>query len=146
MDERLRRWSENGVVLAINGLFLMVWGFAGVGKIRDGMPGWFAEKFGPTLLGTFPGVKAAFWGLAGAELLGAVLASVSLLRVEFLRAAPAVWLEVGVVWSLFLFLALGFGLWLTNDFNGGFQQFVYFCGTLVALLAVRNLRREPVVR
>lgn len=146
MDERLRRWGECGTLLAINGLLLMVWGFAGVGKLRDGMPGWFVEKFGPTILGTFPGVKLAFWGLALAEMVAAGIALISGLRLEFLRPAPAVWLEAGVVWSLFVFLALGFGLWLTNDFNGGFQQFVYFCGTLVVLLTVRSLRRTPAGR
>lgn len=142
MHARLRRWCEDGTRLAINGLFLMVWGFAAWGKVRDGMPSWFTEKFGPTVLGAFPGVKAAFWGLTGAEILGAVLAMTAMVRLEFLRSSPAVWLEATIVWSLFVFLALGFGLWLTNDFNGGFQQFMYFCGTLVALQMVRRSNEQ----
>jgi len=38
-----------------------------------------------------------------------------------------------LVWSLFVFVELGFGQWLTIEFNGAFQQFMYFSGTLLAL-------------
>jgi len=37
------------------------------------------------------------------------------------------------VWSLFVFVQLGFGQWLTADYNGTQQLFMYFCGTLIAL-------------
>jgi hypothetical protein len=42
-------------------------------------------------------------------------------------------LPIMLVWSLFVFVQLGFGQWLTNEFNGAFQQFMYFSGTLAAL-------------
>jgi uncharacterized protein GlcG (DUF336 family) len=38
-----------------------------------------------------------------------------------------------LVWSLFVFVQLGFGQWLTGEFNGTAQLFAYFGGTLVAL-------------
>ena len=120
-------------LLAINLLFLMVWGFSAIDKVRTGMPAWFGEKFGPTILGKFPGVTASFWLLTAAELLAFGLAMVALFRLEFLeRRSPAI-LAATVVCSLFLFVQLGFGNWLISEFNATHQHFMYFSGTLIAL-------------
>jgi hypothetical protein len=124
---------RSAALLAINLLFLMVWGFASIDKLFHGVPSWFDGKFGKTFLATFPGLTATFWLLALSELLAFALAIVALVRIEFLRQRPAIFLCGTLVWSLFVFLQLGFGLWLAADFNGGFQQFMYFAGTLVAL-------------
>ena len=124
---------RSGILLAINLLFLMVWGFAGISKLRDGMPSWFDGKFGKTFLASFPGLTATFWLLAVSELLAFGLAVVALARIEFLKQQPPKFLPATLVWSLFVFLQLGFGQWLTGEFNGGFQQFMYFSGTLLAL-------------
>lgn len=124
---------RRGALLAINLLFLMVWGFTGLGKLVSGMPAWFPEKFGNTLLSTFPGLTAAFWLLAASELLAFGLAALSLILGEFLERRPARWLPAMLVWSLFVFVQLGFGQWLTAEFNGTFQLFLYFSGTLLAL-------------
>jgi hypothetical protein len=35
---------------------------------------------------------------------------------------------------------LGFGQWLTKEFNGAFQQFMYFGGTLMSLEFTLRLR------
>lgn len=129
-------WNRAATLLAINLLFLMLWGFAGLSKLRDGIPSWFGDKFGSTFLTHFPGLTATFWILALSEVAVFVLAGIALLRLEFLgRRAPAV-LTGTLVGSLFVFLQLGFGQWLTNEFNGAFQQFVYFGLTLVALHTV----------
>jgi hypothetical protein len=125
--------TRSAALLAINLLFLMLWGFAGIGKVIDGVPAWFDGKFGKTFLAAFPGLTATFWLLTLSELLAFVLAVVALVRIEFLRQRPALFLCGTLVWSLFVFLQLGFGQWLTKEFNGAFQQFVYFAGTLVAL-------------
>jgi hypothetical protein len=122
-----------GALLAINLLFLMVWGFTGLGKLASGYPAWFPDKFGPTLLAKFPGLTASFWLLAGAEVLAFGLAVVALFRGEFLGRRPPTWLTWLLVWSLFVFVQLGLGQWLTSDFNAAAQLFVYFVGTLVAL-------------
>jgi hypothetical protein len=124
---------RSAALLAINLLFLMVWGFAGIDKLLHGPPTWFDGKFGKTFLASFPGLTAAFWLLAISELLAFALAVVALVRIEFLTQRPAFFLVTTLTWSLFVFLQLGFGLWLTGDFNGGYQQFMYFSGTLVAL-------------
>jgi len=127
---------RSGTLLAVNLLFLMVWGFAGIDKVRQGMPSWFDGKFGKTFLAQFPGLTTTFWLLTVSELLAFALAIVALARIEFLKQQPPKFLAVTLVWSLFVFLQLGFGQWLTKEFNGGFQQFMYFSGTLVALRAV----------
>jgi hypothetical protein len=126
------------VLLAINLLLLMIWGFAGLGKLRDGMPAWFDGKFGKTFLATVPGLPATFWILTISEVLAFALALAALVRIEFLRQRPANVLSAAAVWSLFVFLQLGFGQWLTGEFNGAFQQFMYFCGTLLALQFVQG--------
>lgn len=79
---------RSGVLLAINLLFLMVWGFTGVGKLLSGMPAWFGNKFGQTMLARFPGLTASFWLLAAAEVLAFLLAVAAFLRVEFLGRCP----------------------------------------------------------
>lgn len=130
------RWLRPATLLAINLLYLMIWGFAGISKVIDGMPPWFGDKFGATILGKALGLSATFWILTGSELLAFALAGAALLRFEFARNCPPNFLAAMLVWSQFVFLQLGFGLWLTGEFNGAFQQFVYAIGTLVALLAV----------
>ncbi len=124
-------------LLAINFLLLMIWGFAGISKVQDGMPSWFGDKFGKTFLGTLPGLPAAFWILTLSELAAFALAIVALVRIEFLRQRPPTFLAATAVWSLFVFLQLGFGQWLTGEFSGAFQQFMYFCGTLLTLQVIQ---------
>ena len=126
--------ARRGTLLAINLLFVMVWGFAATGKVLEGMPSWFPEKFGKTFLGTFPGLTLTFWTLTAGESLALVLGVVALVRLEFLGGdrRPS-WLTATLVGSLFVFLMLGFGQWLTLEYKGAFEQFVYFSGTLVAL-------------
>ncbi len=125
-------------LLAINLLLLMIWGFAGISKVQDGMPPWFGDKFGKTFFATFPGLPATFWILTISELAAFALAVAALVRIEFLRQRPPTFLAATAVWSLFVFLQLGFGQWLTGEFSGAFQQFMYFCGTLVALQWVQG--------
>ncbi len=132
------RFLRAATLLAINLLYVMVWGFAGIGKVIEGMPAWFGDKFGKTILATFPGLTASFWLLTASELLGFALAMAALARGEFLGQRPLALLPGMLVWSLFVFLQLGFGLWLTSDFNGTFQQFMYGSGTLVSLIFVNQ--------
>src|SRR5687767_1969094 len=125
------RIVRSATLLSINLLFLSIWGFAAIGKLMNGMPSWFPGKFGKTFLGTFPGLTATFWLLTLSELLALALAVAALLRLEFRERKPALFLQALATWSLFVFVQLGFGQWLTNEFNGAFQQFMYFTGTLV---------------
>jgi len=132
-----------GALLAINLLFLMVWGFAGLGKLQSGMPTWFPDKFGATLLGRFPGLTASFWSLALVEVLAFALALAALLRGEFLERRSVWLLPWMLVVSLFLFVQLSFGQWLTDEFGGTSMLFSYFTGTLVALMFVMTGSSSP---
>jgi len=133
MNTTLASLSRMGSLLAINLLFLMVWGFSGIGKFGSGVPPWFGGKFGQTILARFPGLTASFWLLAAAELLAFILALIALVRGEFLGRRPPTWLTAMLVWSLFVFVQLGLGQWLTAEYNATFQLFTYFGITLLAL-------------
>jgi len=132
MKTDLRDWQRAGVLLAINLMFLMIWGFTGIGKVVSGVPPWFGDKFGQTILAKVPGLTASFWLLTLAELLAFALAAGALVRGEFLGRRPAVLLQLMLVWSLFVFVQLGFGQWLTAEYNGTVQIFTYFGITLIA--------------
>ena len=134
----LPRLARAGALLAINLLFLSVWGFAGISKVMNGMPSWFPGKFGNTILASFPGLAATFWLLTLSELLALGLAVLALARGEFLERKRIALFPAMLAWSLLVFVQLGFGQWLTNEFNGAFQQFMYFSGTLLALHFVLN--------
>ena len=131
-------FSRSAALLAVNLLFVMVWGFAGISKFLEGVPPWFGDKFGNTFLASFPGLTLTFWTLALSEAAALVLAVIALLRLEFLGRGGLTLLTSTLVWSLFVFLQLGFGQWLIAEYNGAFQQFVYFTGTLVALQFVHR--------
>ena len=127
------RYFRSSTLLAINLLYLMLWGFAGISKVLEGVPPWFRDKFQPTLLGKVPGVSIAFWWLTAVELAAFGLAAAALLRADFRESRPP-WLLGGMLaWSLVGFLHLGFGLTLTADFNGSFQQFMYAAATWIAM-------------
>ena len=128
-----RDWPRRAALLAINLLFLMIWGFTGLGKLAQGKPAWFADKFGNTVLARFPGLDATFWLLALGETFAFALALLALARAEFLKSAEPVILRWMLVWSLFIFIQLGFGQWLTSDFNSTVQLFTYFAGVLLCL-------------
>ncbi len=142
MHSKRHRLEESGSVLAINLLFLIISGFAGVGKIIDGVPSWFEGKFGGTFLSRFPGLKATFWLLALSELFAFVLALLALVRLEFLPKRPAPFLSATLIGSLFVFLQLGFGQWLTREFNGAFQQFMYFSASLLMFHFLTSRRSD----
>ena len=129
----LHRAVRPTALLAINALFLTVWGFAGFSKVSSGVPAYFPDKFGGTLLASFPGLSPTFWILTASELVAFGLGAVALVRREFLERRSPMFLPACLAWSLMVFVQLSFGQWLTNEFVGAAQQFSYFAGTLMAL-------------
>jgi hypothetical protein len=143
-----RTLAIRAALLAVNLLFLMVWGFAGLEKVFHGPPAWFGTKFGATILAKFPGVTASFWLLAMAEVAAFLLAAIALGRGEFVQRRAPIVLSWALAWSLLVFVQLGFGQWLLGDYTGGAQLFTYFAGNLVALhfvlaVPVLTLARTP---
>jgi hypothetical protein len=143
MNDTLARRTRCGAMLAIHLLFLMVWGFTGIGKVLSGVPPWFGEKFGQTILARFPGLPATFWLLTVAELVAFILTLLALLTGEFRPGKPPRWTLALLVTSLFIFVQLGLGQWLTAEYTGTQQLFMYFCGTLVCLQFVLGPGRTP---
>ena len=133
MDARTPHWTRPAALLAINLLFLMVWGFTGIGKLVSGYPTWFEEVFGKTPLAAVPGLRASFYLLALVEVSAFLLALGALARLEFLGRKPLLLLPAMLVLGLFIFIMLGLGKWLTQEYTGTFQLFTYFCGNLLAL-------------
>lgn len=131
-------WIRPAALLAILLLFLSTWGLAGPGKLTSAPPAWFADKFGPTFLGTFPGITASYYSIALGETLAALLALVALVRLEFLPGRPTVVTQWMLVLSLFIFAQLGFGQRLVQEFNSAASLFFYFGATLLALVYVRS--------
>ena len=74
-----------GALLAINRLFLATWALAGPAKFGSGgVPQWFVDSFGKSLLTAFPGMAVAYYSIAILETLAAVAALVALVKGEFL--------------------------------------------------------------
>ena len=129
-------------LLAIQLLFLTVWGFAGISKIINGYPPWFPDKFGQTFFAKFPGLQLVFWILTISELIAFGLALASVLTGEFLPKRQPRILPLMLAWGLLVFVQLSFGQWLTSDFNATAQLFAYFAGTLLALIYVSQPVKE----
>ncbi|MDX2131247.1 MAG: hypothetical protein SFY69_04260 [Planctomycetota bacterium] len=136
---------HRAAVFSLTALLLaMLWGFAGVAKLTSGgVPTWFADQFNKTFLATFPGLPASFYSIAILESLAALLALLSLLRGEFIRAVTPLFLRLSLLVSLALFVQLSLGKQLLSDFDGIHDLYMYFAGTLVILFLVRHLDNTP---
>jgi hypothetical protein len=132
------RLSDHGALLAINLLYLTIWGCAGIEKLRTGVPSWFEDKFGQTFLAKFPGLTATFWLLTVSEVAALALGLAALCRLEFLSRKP-LFLTLMLTWSLIVFTQLSLGVWITSDYNATPQMFAYFAGTLLALTYLRSI-------
>jgi hypothetical protein len=139
-------FAHCGSLLAILLLFLTIWGWTGIGKLVSGYPEWFPGKFGATFFAKFPGLHATFWILTVSELAAFALAAASLLTGEFLPGRQPRFLALMLTWSLFVFVQLSVGQWLTSDYNATPQLFAYFAGTLLALMHVTGGIQAPFVK
>ena len=133
-----------GTRLAITLLMLATWCLAGPPKfVGGGVPAWFVDSFGKSMLGTFPGMTVSYYSIAVLETLAGLGALVALLRGEVFRQQRAAWLEGTLVLSLLVFAQLGFGQRLVGDFDKAAMLFNYFTGTAVCLVLLRTLGGNP---
>lgn len=121
--------------IAIQLLIMVTFGLAVLTKwMAGGVPGSFADQFGDTWMGLFPGgLFLTFYTIVIAETLVFLLAAASFLRGEWLAYGKAPLLRFSLVLSLFIFVVLGYGLRLTGQFGGAANAYFYFGATLVAL-------------
>ncbi|MBM3821886.1 MAG: hypothetical protein FJ404_03175 [Verrucomicrobia bacterium] len=113
------KWQRPLILLAINLLFLTVWGVTGWDKIRSGIPPWFGDKFGATWLAVFPGLKASLWILAVSEVAAFLLALGALVKLEFVGRARPVWLA-----TMLVFVQLSLGQWVSKEYTGSHMIFM----------------------
>lgn len=133
------RTVSSAVALSISLMFLIIFAFAGINKIGP-VPDWFNQSFGGTFLASFPGLSLSYYSIVAIELLIFVLLVVSILRREFLSGNFKPYLVSALLVSLFLFVQLTFGqLLIQGDVP---KIFIYFSGTLVALLSIRYFEKE----
>jgi hypothetical protein len=130
-------------LLPVHLLLLITWALPGLGKLLGpGVPQGFADTFGATFLGTFPGITVSFYSIALLETFAAALALISLFRREFLPGRGLTWLKASLVTSLFIFVQLGFGKRLIQEHGDAATLFLYFCGTVVILFYVESQEKK----
>lgn len=132
---------RTAVFLLVAILLTFTWVLTGVGKfMSEGVPPWFQEQFGKSLLAAFPGLTASYYSIAVLEVIAALVSIGSLLSFEWLSRRPPILLQISLVLSMLTFLVLGFGKRLVADHAGAHDLFMYFAATLVMLMAVRGFR------
>jgi hypothetical protein len=121
--------------IAIQGLLLVTFGLASLTKWKsDGVPGHFINQFGDTWFASLPfGLALPFYTIALLETLVFVFFILSVFRVEWVKSSDKMYLRLGLILSLFVFVILAYGLRLTGEFGGTANAFFYFGVTLFAL-------------
>ena len=121
--------------LSITLLFANTFVLAGWNKWMMGTaPDWFVEQFAATPLGSLPQTPLFLLLALGESLLG-LGAVVSLFRGEWFRQRAPL-LKLVLAGSLLMFVALGFGARLSHKYEDAAFHFMYFTGTLLALVVI----------
>jgi hypothetical protein len=116
-------------------LYISLAGIAGIHKLLgDFPPTWFFEKFKGSFLNWVPGgIWLSFVLIVILEISIAILFSIALIKGEFKAQAMQTFSYFGFIASLALFVILFFGSFLVQDYDNGFNDFVYF-GVTVFLM------------
>jgi len=127
--------------LAITLLFAITFVLAGWNKWTMGTaPDWFVQQFAETPLGGLPQTPLFLLLALGESLLG-LGAVVSLLCGEWFRQRAPL-LKLVLAGSLLMFVALGFGARLSHKYEDAAFHFMYFTGTLLALVVIDRDDRQ----
>ena len=116
-------------------LYISLAGIAGIHKLLgDFPPAWFYGKFKETFLNAITGgIWLSFVLIVVLEIAIAVLFSIALIKGEFKSQAKQTFSYFGFIALLVLFVILFFGSFLVQDYDNGFNDFVYF-GVTVFLM------------
>ena len=116
-------------------LYISLAGIAGIHKLLgDFPPAWFYGKFKETFLNALPsGIWLSFVLIVVLEIAIAVLFSIALIKGEFKSQAKQTFSYFGFIALLVLFVILFFGSFVVQDYDNGFNDFVYF-GVTVFLM------------
>jgi len=109
-------------------LYISLAGIAGIHKlIGDFPPTWFYGKFKETFLNAIPGgIWLSFVLIVVLELAIALLFIIAFIKGEFKSQAKQIFSHFGFLASLALFVVLFFGSFLVQDYDNGFNDFMYF--------------------
>lgn len=146
MNSSLDRLTPLVVRLSAALLLAVTWVIPAYNKLSaGGVPPFFTERFGNTFLASFPGIPASFYLIAIAEAIAGLLAILSIVTGEFLGKRGAPLLKVATLFSLLIFIKLGFGLRLVGDNDGAASLFQYTVGGLVLVLVLEwfDRRSQP---
>lgn len=121
--------------IAIQALFLVTLGLASLAKWKTrGVPSGFSDQFGETWLASLPfGLAFSYYTIALTETLAFALFLLSVFHVEWLEKSDKMYMRLGLILSLFIFVVLSYGLRLTGEFGGAANTFFYFGVTLFSL-------------
>jgi hypothetical protein len=121
--------------IAIQALFLATFGLASLAKWKTGgVPDHFISQFGETWLVSLPlGLALSYYTIAVTETLAFVFFIFSVFRVEWVKKSDKMYMRLGLILSLFIFVILAYGLRLVGEFGGTANAFFYFGVTLFAL-------------
>jgi hypothetical protein len=113
-------------------LYISLAGIAGIHKLLgDFTPTWFYDKFKDTFLNWMPaGIWLSFALIVILEIAIAVLFLIALIKGEFKSQGKQTFTYIGFIASLALFVILFFGSFLVQDYDNGFNDFVYFGVTI----------------
>ena len=130
--------------IAVQLLYIMTFGMTSYSKwIEEGVPQHFVDRFSDTVLSILPGgMIFSFYTIAIAETFALALFLISVFKMEWLSESRKIYLESGLVLSLFIFLILGFGLRLAGEYGGAADLFFYFGVTLIALYVVEKSKTK----
>lgn len=130
--------------IAIQLLFTITFGLTSFSKWAEGgIPEHFTDRFSDSLLNLFPGgLFVSYYAIAIIETFALVLFVISIFKMEWLTDNKKIYLESGLILSLFIFVILGFGLRLIGDQGGAANLFLYFGATLVALFLVEQVNKQ----
>lgn len=144
MEQAVNRLTPIALRLSITLLLGVTWIIPAYNKISGGgVPPWFGERFGGTILAQFPGLAASYWSIVVLEAIAALLVVASLATGEFLGKKGAPLLKAAALLSILLFIQLGFGQRLSGDNDGAASLFVYTVGGFVLVFLLDWLDRRP---
>jgi len=138
--------SKIGIYLPIQLCYLMVFGLASLDKFLNfsGNVSYFTKLFSKTFLVKLPGGMAPHVaGIGIAEGLIAVLMAIAILKREFLPSCKMPLLtRFGLLASSFMFVALGFGLRLAQDYGNAANLFFYFALTQLLYISLVAMEKD----
>lgn len=122
-------------LLLLTFMFLTI--IPGIHKLLgDIPPAWFSQLFQDSLIGKIPtGVQSSFYLIVFLELVAGTLFFVALVKKEFCSGSNLKFSNYGLWITQGLFLILFFGSFLIENYDNGFNDFVY----LIALVLVQHL-------